>query len=333
MLSDFFCDLKSTPSAYLNAARQIEAGDFRLRPVNVAILSTSTVDLLRPYLIVEGARRGMLVRPFFAPFNQLEQQVLDSASLLYESRPDIVVIAMRVEEIAPKLLTRFVSLSPDDIVNGLTGIEARLQNLVGGLRRLTTATILVFNYACPQFGAAGLADASLKPSRAGFFNVPMNLWSRFVESSPVFTCLITLGWFTNLAFDAGTILNSGIWDGFPSGRKHSLKRAGGLRVICVLSVSNPVNAWLLTLTTHSGEGCWVRRVWEALPLGEKYPGNVYKDLQRALVSLRDKGVLLAVASKNNEPDALEVFQKHPDCILKVGDFAALRIDWRRKRRA
>jgi FkbH-like protein len=41
-------------------------------------------------------------------------------------------------------------------------------------------------------------------------------------------------------------------------------------------------------------------------------------------------VLLAVASKNNEVDVLEVFQNHPDCVLKIEDFAALQIHWQDK---
>jgi len=64
-----------------------------------------------------------------------------------------------------------------------------------------------------------------------------------------------------------------------------------------------------------------------IDLGEDYPGNVYKDFQRKLLALKNKGTLLAVASKNNEADVLEVFDCHSDSILKPGDFATMQINW------
>jgi FkbH-like protein len=64
-----------------------------------------------------------------------------------------------------------------------------------------------------------------------------------------------------------------------------------------------------------------------IQLGEDYPGNTYKAFQRELRSLRDSGVLLAVCSKNDEAEALSALERHPDGILRPGDFAAIRINW------
>ena len=65
-------------------------------------------------------------------------------------------------------------------------------------------------------------------------------------------------------------------------------------------------------------------------LSEEYPGNVFKDFQRKVLSLKNRGVLLAVASKNNEEDVMEVFEKHTDSVLKPNDFAAIQINWNDK---
>ena len=63
VLSEVLRELKPTPSAYLKGARRIEADGFEgLKPVNVAILSTFTAELLRPYLVVESAAFFVFLR-------------------------------------------------------------------------------------------------------------------------------------------------------------------------------------------------------------------------------------------------------------------------------
>jgi FkbH-like protein len=45
------------------------------------------------------------------------------------------------------------------------------------------------------------------------------------------------------------------------------------------------------------------------------------------VDLRRRGIVLAICSKNNESDVLDVLRKHPDCVLGEDDFATMRINW------
>jgi len=67
-----------------------------------------------------------------------------------------------------------------------------------------------------------------------------------------------------------------------------------------------------------------------IDLGDAYPGRSYLRFQRALLGLRDRGVLLAINSKNNPADVDEVFASHPDMVLSPEDFAATRVNWQPK---
>lgn len=67
-------------------------------------------------------------------------------------------------------------------------------------------------------------------------------------------------------------------------------------------------------------------------LGEDGPDGLRMDggfdrFQRRLRALRDHGVLLALVSKNEEGELLEMLRSRTDCLLKPEDFAALRIGW------
>jgi FkbH-like protein len=64
--------------------------------------------------------------------------------------------------------------------------------------------------------------------------------------------------------------------------------------------------------------------------GHDYVGEAFADFQRALKLLSNNGVLLAVASKNEEAVALETIHLHPEMMLKAQDFAAWRINWKDK---
>jgi FkbH-like protein len=71
--------------------------------------------------------------------------------------------------------------------------------------------------------------------------------------------------------------------------------------------------------------------WQALRLGGHDPvGEAYVDFQRALKALANRGVLLAIVSKNDEPVALEAVREHPEMVLRETDFAGRRINWQDK---
>jgi FkbH-like protein len=76
---------------------------------------------------------------------------------------------------------------------------------------------------------------------------------------------------------------------------------------------------------------WGGVVGETGPLGigigDSPDGEAHRALQRYAKSLQNKGILLAVCSKNNDADAREPFEKNPDMILKLEDFAAFEASW------
>jgi FkbH-like protein len=68
--------------------------------------------------------------------------------------------------------------------------------------------------------------------------------------------------------------------------------------------------------------------WRNLRLGGHDPhGEAFVDFQAALKALTRRGVILAIASKNEESVALEAIASHPEMMLRQSDFVAWRINW------
>jgi FkbH-like protein len=67
---------------------------------------------------------------------------------------------------------------------------------------------------------------------------------------------------------------------------------------------------------------------EGLVLGEGSGiGEAYKAFQMHLKAMKDRGVLLAVCSKNDERNASRPFEEHPEIVLKREDFVAFKANW------
>jgi len=60
------------------------------------------------------------------------------------------------------------------------------------------------------------------------------------------------------------------------------------------------------------------------------PGNSFMAFQQAILDHYDRGVILAINSRNNENDVWDVIRNHPNQILKEKHFAAYRINWNDK---
>ena len=65
-------------------------------------------------------------------------------------------------------------------------------------------------------------------------------------------------------------------------------------------------------------------------LSDEKKGLSYKNLQRVIQKMQRTGVILAIDSKNNPEDALEIIKNHPHMILRKQDFASIRINWEPK---
>jgi FkbH-like protein len=60
------------------------------------------------------------------------------------------------------------------------------------------------------------------------------------------------------------------------------------------------------------------------------PGNSFIAFQQAILDHYDRGIILAINSRNNPKDAWEVIRNHPNMILKEKNFAAVRMNWNDK---
>ena len=69
---------------------------------------------------------------------------------------------------------------------------------------------------------------------------------------------------------------------------------------------------------------------EGIELSDHKEGQRYYDFQRQLLEMKNRGIVLAVNSKNNVEDAENAIQNHPAMLLRDDDFVSRKINWENK---
>ena len=69
---------------------------------------------------------------------------------------------------------------------------------------------------------------------------------------------------------------------------------------------------------------------EGIQIGELGIGHAFEELQTWLKELKNRGIILAVCSKNDEEKAKEPFLKHPDMVLRLEDISMFVANWEDK---
>jgi FkbH-like protein len=322
----------SKPAEYMAAARRLAAARDRaaLEAVPVAVLSTFTFDLVVPYLVVEGARRGFALDARVAPFAQLELQALDGASALYAGAPRVIVIATRVEDIAAELADRFFAIPADGVDGALARYVDRIAQLVREVRARTTAHVVVANQPPLQRLAASLADAGATPSQQH----AIGELNRRLAAACAAIGNVTILDVARLATEIGVArwydAKLSVLARSPLGGEAQLALGRRLARHIRALLRPPCKCLVLDLDNTLWGGVLGEDGIGGIALGEDYPGSVFKAFQRAIAGYRDRGVLLAIASKNNDADVVELFGSHKDLVLGLGDFAARQIHWNDK---
>ncbi|HET6253713.1 MAG TPA: HAD-IIIC family phosphatase [Puia sp.] len=69
---------------------------------------------------------------------------------------------------------------------------------------------------------------------------------------------------------------------------------------------------------------------EKIEIGDYKLGKAYWELQQLAKQLKERGILLAICSKNSEAVAKEPFERHPEMVLRMEDIVVFVANWENK---
>jgi len=319
----------STPADYAKALKKDIHTD-QLNKINIAYLSTYTSEILDPYIKVELKEYGFFATTYFAPFNQFESEVLNIDSGLYQSNPDVIIVHNMVEDTYPDIVTRFSKYSEEALIEVTDAIIHRHKSTLNFLRNNTNATLVIVNFSAIDYQSenlTGLPATQMQMKYIQGLNDNMSKLCSDISScyildySSILSKIGLTNWIDQKLYLMARIPFSG-----------SGQIAFGKAIARMIAATQRVPHKCLVLDLDNT--LWGGVIGEDgianIQLGDNYPGNVFKRFQRLILGLRDQGIFLAIASKNNVGDVLEVFEDHSDCLVKKQDFSVMEIGWNDK---
>ena len=308
---------------------RIASGAKDLPALKMAILRNITIEPIEPYIKYHAFCSNWKAETLFGQYDNIVQEALETGGII-QPDTDIIWIFQRLEKCSPDLTHHFSSLSKNEIDLEIDRIIALSDTILKGIRCKTAAPILWQAFEPLLFPSAGILDSlSMNGQNTVISRLNTSLKTK-LQSFPgcyyvdIPLCLARVGfnqfydfryWYLAKAPYTREALSEIANENFKLIR--ALK--GKTKKCLVLDCDNTLWGGVL-----GEEGI------SRIKLSEEYPGAPYKNFQREILKLYERGILLCLCSKNNEADIWEVFDRHPDMVLKRNHIVCAEINWENK---
>jgi FkbH-like protein len=297
-----------------------------IAPYRIGLLSDFNVQNLAVLLQKNSSPAG--VRCVQAPYGQTVPLLLDDKAKFWSELFDTLIV-WTLPHLALPGFQRVLACEPFSMSDLLVEVDAFCA-LVGRTPE-KVRTIIVPSFVVPGAGR-GLGPLDLA-NNVGVANALMQINLRLAGQLGEDRRVVILDvqrWLLNAGSDA---FNPRLWYMSKTPFQNSVFREAANDILAALDGVHGRNKKVLVLDLD--DTMWGGIVgdegWEKLRIGGHDPiGEAFVDFQRGLKRLVNRGVLLAIASKNDESTALEAIRRHPEMVLKIEDFAAWKINWRDK---
>jgi FkbH-like protein len=295
----------------------------------VFVLRSFTVEPIIPALVAEGLAAGAVFDVTVGDFNAYTQELLDSGSRLYAADPDVAILAVQTRDIAPEL---WAGAAGDPAAYGaaVDRVTTELMSLVEAFRSRTARPLVIHGLDLPVQAADGIGDHQ---RTSGQINAVREINRRLVKLAAARPDIHVLD-YDRLVARHGTDrwYDDRLWASsrLPFNTASMSALAGEWARF--LFATGPALAKVLVcdLDNTLWGGVIGEDGIEGIVLGENEETCPYLRTQRAILNLYDRGIILAICSKNNHDDAMQALERHERMLLRPHHFAAMRMNWNDK---
>ncbi len=305
-------------------SRLIEAD--RAGATRLGVLSNGTADLLLPGLVVSALRHGVWLEVIGTAFDQVAAEALDPSSTIHQAQCHFVLLAVDHRGLPLVATPGEAALAEASVVASLDYIESIRQ----GLHKTAGCTVIL--QTVPQ--VAGSRFGSLERTIPGSLQWLIDRYNQrlrervagsgdlLLDAAALAECVGLARWHDPVQWTLGKFPFA--HDVVPLycdwvGRLLGAAR-GKARKCLVLDLDNTLWGGVIGDDGLAG-----------IVLGNGSPaGEAHLSVQQTALALRERGVILAVSSKNDDAVARSAFQQHPEMLLKEDHIAVFQANWQDK---
>jgi FkbH-like protein len=279
--------------------------------IRLALTGNYSTQFLACGFPLAFAAREFDAELYESPYNQWRAELLDANSPLYRFAPTHVVVALTSIELAYGALR-----SPGAVVDAVsTAIKAALNNCDAQI--LVTLPEPLADEISDESAAYGWRRDVGNGLRAALASPRVTL----IDFEPLIRAAGTQAWYDERFYDAAKL------------PFHPDRTPAVLGALCD-AVAGCVASRCKLVVVDLDDTLWGGRVgddgYDGLDLDAAGKGRHFLRLQAFLAGLRQKGIVLAIASKNEPAAVKEAFARRAEMMLRLDDFAATEIHWEPK---
>jgi len=318
----------SAIAAALDAAHEQAA--IHLAPAfSLGISSTFTLGPQQPALELGLSTIPSKPQIVISDHDTIEQDLLDPTSPLLVQPLDALLVLWRAEELLAELLRRRHMLSTDQRQEIIDRAVGRIQQLVSAYAQASSLPLFLSTLPSSLMMAGDVMETN-QPAGilAAITRLNDTILSCAAENPSVHVFDFSgwaqrqnTGWYSSkMDFVAKQPIAARVAPAFGIClAEHFRPMAGPMKKVLAVDLDNTLWGGVLGEDGISG-----------LSIGQDYPGKLYWRIQELVASLKARGVVLILLSKNNLADVEEAFAARSDMPLSLNDFSAVQANWRPK---
>ena len=310
----------------IDKARAAERPLVPLIPFRLGLVSNATSHFIVPALVATAARHGIALECIEAEYDQVMQTALSPDSAINRARCDAVLIAVD---------HRGLPLAPtpgdeDAARHTVDAALAHLNTIRDGIRRNGQAIAILQTIPRPVESSFGSFDLALTGTQRALIDDLNRAIGRSILGSEdllfdVAHLAETVGladWHDTTLWNMAKLPFANAF--LPLYADHVCRLIAALRgksrKCLILDLDNTV--WGGVIGDDGLEGIVIGQ-------GDA-TGEAHLGVQRTALALRDRGIVLAVSSKNTDEVARRPFREHPEMLLREDHLAVFQANWNDK---
>jgi FkbH-like protein len=294
---------------------------------DIAILSNSATQLLNIGIRGLAFDYNIDLNIYEADYNQVEYEVFNEGSELYRKEPKYILLYLSTN----KLMEKFYSFPAQERREFAFKYLTYIEDLVSTINtKLKNSIILCCNF--PEIDDTIYGNQASKTEDSFLYQCrKLNylLSEKSVQLNHLL--LVDLVGLQN-RFGVGHLFNNNIYITTDIVLSTDILPYVSEIVLNIIKVRNGIvnKCVILDLDNTLWGGVIGDDGYENIEIGTLGIGKAFTEFQKWLKELKNRGIILAVCSKNNEDVAKEAFLRNTEMVLKLDDISVFVANWNNK---
>ena len=321
--------MEKSLSEYMSLSKNINDIKFD-KKMKIAILSSFTLNGLSEILHVKCSELGIGYRSFVAGYNQYAQELINSKSEYYKFSPDVTFLIIDIRNLLGENFFFPYNISDNERKSLVSEKINHLENMIMNFEKNLNSKLIIANFNIPSYSPNGVLETKfdfgfhemIEELNKSLRDISKNHNSVYVYNFNQFISKYgEKNIFDYRQFHVGDIqIALNFLPQFGYDLMSYIKPITGANRKCIV----------LDLDNTLWGGIIGEDGFDGIELGHSPNGKAFVDFQKELLSLWNQGIILAINSKNNFDDAMNVIKEHPNMILREKNFASIKINWNDK---